>query len=137
MDGEETEFGQLAVVGEELRLCSMVVGGGLMQGSASADLVPCADLTSSLGKYGDYCWWIARVYVRPNNRGKGLGSLLMAKLIQAVAQREERLVVVAPGGYVEKSGKARQMAFYRQNGFVDVEGEEGLLMRVVERDSMA
>lgn len=64
-------------------------------------------------------WWIARVFVRPEHRGSGLGTRLLASLMTEVTSQGASEVQVAPGGY--GADPARQRAFYVAAGF---EGDE-------------
>lgn len=70
-------------------------------------------------------WWISRVNVQGIERGQGVGSKLLNKLIEEILFYGETNIVVAPGGYNEDSDK--QFNFYRKNGFVD-DNEDGLLI---------
>lgn len=70
-------------------------------------------------------WWISRVNVQGVERGKGIGSILLKKLVEEILFYGETNIIVAPGGYHEDSEK--QYNFYRKNGFVNF-NEEGLLI---------
>lgn len=82
------------------------------RGTASADLI------------GDI-WWINRVLVQPPEaRRKGIGSLMLTELIQAVS-RQGGALKVCPGGYYQD--KEDQFKFYEKNGFVR-DGNEGSMI---------
>jgi len=70
-------------------------------------------------------WWVARVLVkRPENRGKGHGSLVLQAALKAVMEKTGGMgrVTVAPGGYDNDN---RKFSFYLKNGFKQVT-EDGL-----------
>ena len=61
-------------------------------------------------------WWISRVIVRArDNRGKGLGSEVLRRLLDEIAKQPCTTVCVSPGGY--DGDTERQWAFYVKNGF--------------------
>jgi len=70
-------------------------------------------------------WWISRVNVQGVEKGKGLGSQLLQKLISEILFYGETNIIVAPGGY--HSDTEKQFNFYRKNGFINA-NEEGLLI---------
>lgn len=65
----------------------------------------------------DGIWWICRVLVKKEqDRGKGLGSKFLQKLLFEIYRRDpDAAVVVSPGGYGVNSKK--QINFYKKNGF--------------------
>lgn len=70
-------------------------------------------------------WWIARALVRrPEDRGKGLGSIALARLLQEVRRSTVQLVWVAPGGY--GSNPSQVTRFYKKHGFV--QRRDGLMI---------
>lgn len=65
-------------------------------------------------------WWVSRVLVRkPENRGKGYGSLVLRAALKAVMEKTGGMgrVIVAPGGY---DNDDRKFSFYVKNGFKQV-----------------
>lgn len=78
-------------------------------------------------------WWIARVLVRrEEDRGKGLGSKCLQKLLSEIYLHEGgplndvgATIIVSPGGYGADS--TRQERFYRKNGFVERKTEDGFI----------
>lgn len=91
--------------------------------SASASVFPTAVAeASNLYEY----WWIARVLVsKSEERGKGLGSLALQRLLQLIVKQSSLPIRVAPGGYNEDP--AKQIQFYEKNGFDQVADKPGLL----------
>jgi predicted GNAT family N-acyltransferase len=65
-------------------------------------------------------WWISRVLVKKEqDRGNGLGSKFLQKLLYEIYLRDpDATVIVCPGGYV--SDMERQISFYKKNDFVAV-----------------
>lgn len=65
-------------------------------------------------------WNISRVLVKKEqDRGKGLGSNFLQKLLKEIYLRNSNaVVIVAPGGYGVDIQK--QISFYKKNGFVEV-----------------
>jgi len=60
-------------------------------------------------------WWVCRVLVHENHRGKGTGKTLVAAMKAACEEQGAKVVQVAPGGY--DGNTARQRGFYRACGF--------------------
>ena len=71
-------------------------------------------------------WWVCRVVIHKDHRGKGIGKALVAAMKAACAERGAEVLQVAPGGYDQDT--ARQWGFYRACGFKDTEEEVGLLV---------
>jgi GNAT superfamily N-acetyltransferase len=72
-------------------------------------------------------WWVARVLVsNADDRGKGLGSLVLQAALKAIMVSTNGMarVVVVPGGY--DNNHKRQRKFYEKNGFRRV-NDEGLM----------
>lgn len=63
-------------------------------------------------------WWVARVFVRPEYRKKGLGRAVVDKIKAAAQQRGVHKLVVCPGGY--DIPQEVQEAFYVSCGFEKV-----------------
>lgn len=79
---------------------------------------------------GDH-WWVSRVLVRlPGNRGKGLGSQVLGRLLQEIAKHPCTRVCVSPGGYDEDP---RQRAFYLKHGFVPADEPDLLVWELREK----
>ena len=70
-------------------------------------------------------WWISRVNVQGVDKGTGVGSKLLQKLVDEILFYGPTKILVAPGGY--HGDTVKQFNFYRKNGFVDGD-EEGLLV---------
>lgn len=63
-------------------------------------------------------WWVSRVLVNPpEKRGKGIGSMLLKRLVKE-ARKYGGKIVVAPGGY--DMNPEQQFNFYEKNGFKKV-----------------
>lgn len=60
-------------------------------------------------------WWISRVNVKENDRGKGIGSAILKKAIEVVLSKGCAEIIVCPGGY--NSDYKKQVGFYKKNGF--------------------
>lgn len=93
-----------------------VMGGHMSVGTASADHI------------GGGKWWVSRVFIRGNHRGKGLGTALVKAMIEAVKAQGGTLLEVAPGGYGEPYES--QQGFYLACGFAVA--EPGLLHYKIE-----
>jgi GNAT superfamily N-acetyltransferase len=68
-------------------------------------------------------WWINRVLVPKELRGKGIGRELLCRLKGAVTAQGGSGMIVTPGGY--DIPQEDQIAFYRACGF-EVVREEGV-----------
>lgn len=68
-------------------------------------------------------WWINRILVPEADRGQGLGSRLLQRLLTELKSKGAKAVIVAPGGY--GSDPEDQFNFYRKNGFRQVD-KDGL-----------
>lgn len=80
---------------------------------------------------GDY-WWVSRVIVRlPGNRGRGLGSLVLTRLLQEIQGQPCKRVHVSPGGYHDDTEKQR--AFYLKNGFKPTDAPDLLVWEPPEQ----
>ena len=66
-------------------------------------------------------WWINRILVPEENRGQGLGSRLLQRLLSELKDKNAKAVIVAPGGYGSKPED--QFNFYRKNGFQQVHSD--------------
>jgi hypothetical protein len=71
-------------------------------------------------------WWISRVNVQGVEKGKGVGSILLQRLLQEVLKLGQTKIIVSPGGYYED--KDRQFNFYKKNGFIESEESSELLI---------
>lgn len=65
---------------------------------------------------GDH-WYLNRLVVKPPHRGKGIGPVLLEKLLVEIEARGGLPIIVEPGGY--GSDVKELWAFYRQFGFED------------------
>jgi GNAT superfamily N-acetyltransferase len=74
-------------------------------------------------------WYLNRVLVgSPEMRGKGLGSKLVARLLEVLCEREDfRALIVEPGGY--GSDPAQLQRFYLRCGFKTCHVEGALVWR--------
>jgi len=74
------------------------------------------DLSSASASFmGDH-WYINRIIVNPKTeRGKGIGSRLLQKLIEEVIIQKGNKIIVTPGGY--DMNREKQFNFYFKNGF--------------------
>lgn len=72
--------------------------------------------TASASKLDDK-WWIERVFVREDDRGKGIGKLILNRLLALIPAAD--IVQVAPGGY--NIPFKVQCAFYESCGFKQVD----------------
>lgn len=77
----------------------------------------------------DDVWWISRVLVQPNQRGRGVGTKLLKALIEECRKQGGREMQVSPGGY--NSDPIRQRAFYVRAGFKPSPDSESLLVLVL------
>lgn len=95
--------------------------------TASADLMP--DGVEEPNTVAS--WWVSRVIVRLDAmRGKGIGSVVLQRMLREIAENSAiKRVVVAPGGY--GASPKKQARFYRKNGFEPVVGADGLYARLV------
>lgn len=92
---------------------SIIYLEGNVRGTIGADLIP---------HEGGVAWWIARAIVSPpDNRGKGIGSQMMAAFKEAVLKSSCKKCIVAPGGY--GANRRAQFNFYLRNGFTKVTKE--------------
>lgn len=67
-------------------------------------------------KTGTYSWFINRVLVQPEElRSKGIGSILLKRLISEIRKTDAKQIIVTPGGYA--MNQDRQFNFYKKNGF--------------------
>lgn len=73
-------------------------------------------------------WWVSRVLVREDQRGKGLGKALVQAMVASVKAQGGALLEVAPGGYGEPYED--QEKFYLSCGFTIV--KPGLLHYKIE-----
>lgn len=86
---------------------SFEVDGVLGISVASVDLV-------------DGRWYVSRVMVLKDQRGLGVGSDMLQRIIYEIKSRPDAAdIIVCPGGYNEDPEK--QFAFYKKNGFVDTD----------------
>lgn len=86
---------------------------------------------ASADKIGENQWYISRVMVIEKHRGRGIGSLLLNKIITEIKTKESiGEIVVFPGGY--DTNPEEQMNFYIKNGFVKGE-KEGSLKYVLNK----
>ena len=81
--------------------------GSFRGGTCSISLIP--------GKF----WYVNRVLVDADYRGKGVGSKMLQAAIKAVKEQGGNEIVVEPGGY--DADPERQKNFYLRNGFVKKE----------------
>jgi len=72
-------------------------------------------------------WWINRVLVQPDARGKGLGRMVVDEMVELIRNRGGKTVMVCPGGY--DIPYADQCAFYEACGFEYV-GDETYVRRL-------
>jgi len=71
-------------------------------------------------------WWVCRVLVHQDHRGKGVGKALVAVMKLACVEQGAKVVQVAPGGY--DMDTARQRGFYKACGFeATAEDPEGMM----------
>jgi GNAT superfamily N-acetyltransferase len=84
--------------------------------------------TVGIDNVENHTWWISRVLVGdPNDRRKGIGSILLQRAIKEVLKRDPKAnIIVEPGGYDLKTED--QIRFYKKNGFVDVPNKKGVLI---------
>ncbi len=66
----------------------------------------------------DDVWWINRVVVHKDLRGKGIGKTIVEAMLKMIAERGPATVQVCPGGYDMKF--SAQCAFYEACGFEHV-----------------
>ena len=66
--------------------------------------------------------WISRINVPPEYRGRGLGSLLITRLIEQARAQGFKSIAVTPGGY-DPDRKDDQIRFYERHGFIKIEGD--------------
>jgi GNAT superfamily N-acetyltransferase len=71
----------------------------------------------------DNCWWVSRVFVQDDHRGKGLGSKIVSTLLAEISKQGGKSVIVTPGGY--RADPSRQIQFYERLGFIPATGEFG------------
>ena len=80
--------------------------------------------TTSADRMPDGSWWLCRALVQPeDNRGQGIGSILVMRLKHEVQAQGGTRLVVAPGGY--NMDQKRQQAFYVRCGFHEEPEEFG------------
>jgi len=61
-------------------------------------------------------WYVNRVKVEPaTERSKGIGSLMLTRLKEALVERGCTRLIVEPGGY--NADHASQLRFYERQGF--------------------
>jgi GNAT superfamily N-acetyltransferase len=118
MPQEETPYGTLRTYGDQQSVTVTIVHGGRSLATINADR------TLVDGHDG---WWIARALVtKPENRSKGIGSFILARLKRSIeAVSDCHVLLVAPGGYSNEMD--RQFAFYARNGFVPTDSEDLLI----------
>ena len=81
----------------------------------------------SIDNVGNGMWWVSRALVN-EERGKGLGSILLKRAVQEVLKWEPKAKIIAEPGGSYGSDEKRQLNFYRKNGFVDVPKKKGVVM---------
>lgn len=84
--------------------------------------------TASADRTGDR-WWVTRVKVAEDDRGTGLGTLMLVRLLARVFEAGATELWVSPGGY--GSDPERLAAFYRRVGF-EPEGDETMVWRATK-----
>jgi len=77
--------------------------------------------TASIDELADF-WWVSRVFVKKEYRGKGLGSRCLKRAVELVRLQNKKPVIVSPEGY--DTPLEAQQSFYEENGFV--KGPEGM-----------
>ena len=83
----------------------------------------------------EYCWYVSRVIVKEDQRGKGIGSKLLNMLIDEIKSRPGTgPIIVTPGGY--NADAKKQMNFYKKNGFVKVKDNTGMLIYVLKKKTL-
>ncbi|MHC4864623.1 MAG: GNAT family N-acetyltransferase [Planctomycetota bacterium] len=82
--------------------------------------------TASASNLGDH-WWIDRVFVSEELRGRGFGKGLLTEVLDTLKAHGGSLVKVCPGGY--NTPFREQAAFYRACGFEKV--QPGMLERTI------
>lgn len=123
---EYTKFGPMFIVGAPGHISIMLTN------SIGARVISRAVASADYMAHEEW-WWIGRVLVqRDKERGKGIGSLILQRLLKTAttALTSDSLnpvphVVVAPGGYSDDL--EGQMRFYRRNGFEPDPREPDLL----------
>lgn len=81
---------------------------------------------ASADRIFDGRWYVSRVMVRENHRGKGVGSKLLNMMIEEIKSRPDKGdIIVTPGGY--DGDTKRQFDFYKKNGFVETDKPEMLI----------
>ena len=62
-------------------------------------------------------FWIARCFVRPTHRARGLGTRIMTKLCKLLDERKAKAYLI-PNPYDSSIDEDRLIAFYERFGFV-------------------
>lgn len=75
----------------------------------------CRQVAAGASHMGDGHWYLNRVVVREGNRGKGLGTEAIKRLIDEVRKQGGTEIVVEPGGYGSDPNKLR--IWYARFGF--------------------
>lgn len=75
------------------------------------------------GESEGWWWQISNFYIRAPFRRQGIGSSLLAKVIEEIQKRNKQPgpIVLYPGGYVETE-LAWLKRWYRKQGFLPVRG---------------
>jgi GNAT superfamily N-acetyltransferase len=85
---------------------------------------------AEISNMGDL-WYVNRVKVGnphdPSTKGKGIGSLILRRAVAEILKRNPQAkIIVEPGGYSNRIED--QKNFYAKNGFVEIPGEEGVMI---------
>ncbi len=75
---------------------------------------------------GSIWFWVARVYVHPRFRSKGLASKLLAHACE-IADERQIVMYLCPNPYDSTIDLGRLVALYERFGFVAQEDEDGVI----------
>ena len=78
--------------------------------------------TASASHIGDKKWWVNRVFVSEELRGRGFGKGLLLEVLDLIRAQGGSVVHVCPGGY--NIPQKQQFAFYRACGFEEIASGE-------------
>lgn len=91
----------------------------------------CRQVAAGASNMGNGSWYLNRVIVKDHNRGRGLGSKALQRVIKEVRQQGGTEIIVEPGGY--GSDPARLRVFYGRHGFEPVGDPETFTFHMVLR----
>jgi hypothetical protein len=107
-------------VNYDTRVISVSIAQDRLRGTVGLDLVFESEFT------GPAHWWVNRAVVHPaEQRGKGLGSIMLKRALEQVVLSDIHRVLVMPGGY--DNNTERQFNFYLKNGFKRTDEPESLV----------